>query len=225
VALSNTDTFIDEVTEEVRRDRLFAALRRYGWIGVVAVLVIVGGAAWNEWRKAEAAAQAQALGDRVLEALDADDPRVRATALSEVPATGDAAVLVALMAAASERDAGDPAAAAARLAALEADATLAPLYRQLATLKRLMLDAAAGGTPPADRIAALTPLTAPGAPFRQLAEEQIALAEAEAGDTEAAIARLRALLQEDGVSMGLRTRAGQTIVALGGDPESVPGAE
>jgi hypothetical protein len=215
--LSNTDSFIDEVTEEVRRDRFYGMLRRYGWIGGLVVLLLVGGAAWNEWRKSQAEAAAQALGDRILSALDATDPIVRATGLSEVPATGDAAVLLALIAAASERDGGDTAAAVARLAALQADPALTPLYRDLATLKRLML-AGATGTPPADRIAELTPLTTAGAPFRQLAEEQIALAEAEAGDVEAAIARLRALLQEDGVSAGLRTRAGQTIVALGGDP-------
>jgi hypothetical protein len=215
--LSNTDSFIDEVTEEVRRDRFYAGLRRYGWIGALLVLGLVGGAAWNEWRKAEADAAAQAMGDRVLAALDATDPIVRATGLSEVPASGDAAALVALLAAGAQRDGGDTAAAVARLTALESDPGLSPLYRQLATLKRLML-AGAAGTPPADRIAELTALTAPGAPFRQLAEEQIALAEAEGGDTEAAIARLRALLQEDGVSAGLRTRAQQTIVALGGDP-------
>ena len=43
--MSETDSFIDEVNEEVRRDRLYAALRRYGWIAIVAVLAIVGGAA------------------------------------------------------------------------------------------------------------------------------------------------------------------------------------
>ena len=37
--LSNHDSFIDEVTEEVRRDRLFAAFRKYGWIGVLLVAV------------------------------------------------------------------------------------------------------------------------------------------------------------------------------------------
>ena len=41
--MSETDSFIDEVNEEVRRDRLYAALRRYGWIAIVAVLAIVGG--------------------------------------------------------------------------------------------------------------------------------------------------------------------------------------
>ena len=44
--MSETDSFIDEVTEEVRRDKLFALFRKYGWIGIAAVLLIVGGAAW-----------------------------------------------------------------------------------------------------------------------------------------------------------------------------------
>ena len=57
--MSNPDSFIEEVTEEVRRDRLFAAFRKYGWIGGLVVLGIVGGAAWNEWQKNQAAARAQ----------------------------------------------------------------------------------------------------------------------------------------------------------------------
>ena len=68
--MSNPDSFIEEVTEEVRRDRLFAAFRKYGWIGGLVVLGIVGGAAWNEWQKSQAAARAQGFGDAMLEALD-----------------------------------------------------------------------------------------------------------------------------------------------------------
>jgi hypothetical protein len=180
------------------------------------MLLFVGAAAWNEWRKAEAQAAARALGDGILAALDAGDPAARATALAEVSAAGDAAAIVLLMSAAAARDGGDTAAAITRLAALEADPGVGAIYRQLATLKRVLLEGA-NGTPPADRIAALGPLTVPGGPFRLLAEEQVALAEAEAGDAAAAIARLRSLLAEDGVSAGLRARASQTIVALGGD--------
>ncbi|MFD1808819.1 hypothetical protein ACFSHQ_13850 [Gemmobacter lanyuensis] len=40
--MSNPESFIDEVTEEVRRDKLFATFRKYGWIGILAVLGIVG---------------------------------------------------------------------------------------------------------------------------------------------------------------------------------------
>ncbi|WP_159075214.1 hypothetical protein [Celeribacter baekdonensis] len=41
--MSQTDSFIDEVTEEVRRDKFYAFLRRFGWIGILAVCVLVGG--------------------------------------------------------------------------------------------------------------------------------------------------------------------------------------
>ena len=50
--MSNPDSFIDEVTEEVRRDKLFALFRKWGWVGVLLVVVIVGfdfevGLLWN----------------------------------------------------------------------------------------------------------------------------------------------------------------------------------
>ena len=44
-----TDSFIDEVTEEVRRDRLFALFRRFGWIALAIILIIVAGTAWREY--------------------------------------------------------------------------------------------------------------------------------------------------------------------------------
>jgi len=86
--VSETDSFIDEVTEEVRRDRLFSMMRRYGWIGVLVILLIVGGATWNEWRKARAEAEAQAFGDAVLAALESVDRAARADALDAVAAPG-----------------------------------------------------------------------------------------------------------------------------------------
>ena len=49
-----------------------------------------------------------------------------------------------------------------------------------------------------------------------LAEEQIAFAEVELGDTDAAIARLETLLNDNEASGALRQRAQQLIVALGG---------
>ena len=39
--MSNNDSFIDEVNDEVRRDRLYGMVRRYGWIAVVLIALIV----------------------------------------------------------------------------------------------------------------------------------------------------------------------------------------
>ena len=84
--MSNTESFIEEVNEEVRRDRLYGLLRRYGWIAVLAILLIVGGAAFSEYRKAQARAEAEALGDAMLAALTVDDSAGRAEALAGISA-------------------------------------------------------------------------------------------------------------------------------------------
>lgn len=209
--MTQTDSFIDEVTEEVRRDRLFATFRKYGWIGIVVVVLIVGGAAYNEWNKARVQANSQAFGDALLAALSIEDDAARAEALAAVPTEGEAAALKGLLAAGQAQDA-DPAAAAAELDVVANDAELPVLFRDLAALKAAMLRA--GLVDPETRIDQLTPLTIPGRPYRLLAEEQIALAEYELGLTDAAIDRLNAIMADSEVSEGLRGRASQLIVFM-----------
>jgi hypothetical protein len=211
--MSNPESFIDEVNDEVRRDNLYKSLRRYGWIGIVAVVGLVGGASWNEWNNAKQETAAQALGDAVISAMDAEGT----AGLETVAADGAAASVLALLTAA--RSGENDAATAAReaLNALAVDMSADAVYRDLAALKLVMLTA--GETSAAERIATLTPLAAPGAPYRMLAEEQIALAEAEAGDVEAAIIRLNQLNDDSEATPGLRQRVSQLIVALGGTVE------
>ena len=136
--MSNQDSFINEVTEEVRRDRLFAMMRRYGWIAVLLVILLVGGAAANEWRKASARAEAEASGDALIAALREDSADSRAAALNAIEPTdepGKRAVLGLLQSAASG-EAGDAAAAEAALDAIIGDTEVPQVYRDLATLKR-----------------------------------------------------------------------------------------
>lgn len=210
--MSETDTFIDEVSEEVRRDKLYALMRKYGWIAVLLVVLMVGGAAYNEWRKASDRSAAQSLGDAILAAEEQADPAERAAALSAIDATGDAAAVVAMLTAA-DGEAGVDA-----LRALADDANADPLYRDLAQLK--LVSNTGSGLDTAARRARLEPLAIPGAPFRVLAEEQLALVEVDEGQPDAAITRLKALLVDDEASGALRRRASQLIVALGGTLET-----
>lgn len=216
--MSNPESFIEEVNEELRRDKLYALMRRYGWIAVLAVLLLVGGAAWNEWRKASERAQAEAFGDAVIAALDAPDREARAAALAGLDASGGRAGVLQLLIAAEAMTADDRATALRALQAVVDDASLSSGYRQLATLKRVII----GGSdlPMDEREAALSGLAQPGLPFRPLALEQIALLRIEAGQTDAALAVLTGLLDEPDVTPGLRRRVTQLIVALGGEMDA-----
>ncbi|WP_145103703.1 hypothetical protein [Cereibacter sediminicola] len=214
--MSNPESFIDEVTEEVRRERLFGYFRRYGWIALVIVLAIVGGAAFVEWQKAQHRAESQAFGDALLEALEAPDAAARRAAVEAVPAAGDRAALRDLMAASDP--AGDRAAAMAALERVAANATLSPVYRDLAVLRRVILGGAE--LPVADRRAALDGIAAPGRPYRALALEQMAYLEIEAGEPARAIETLRSLTQDQEAPQGLRRRAEQMITALGGGTQA-----
>lgn len=216
--MSNPDSFIDEVNEELKRDRLFAAMRKYGWIAVVAVILIVGGAAYNEYRKAQITAESQAFGDEILSALDTDDATGRAEALASIEAEGAREGILSLLLGAAELMAGDREGAMAALAQVENNADLPPSYRQIAALKRVIV----GGSliPIDERRATLQGLSAPGGAFRPLALEQLVLLDVEAGEREAALEGARALLQEPDLTDGLRRRVVQMIVVLGGDPLS-----
>ena len=94
--MSDTDSFIDEVTEEVRRDRLFGYFRRYGWIPAVIVFALVGGTAYNEWSKAQVAQVAQARGDALLDALELEDEAEQAAALSAIALEDEDALVAKL---------------------------------------------------------------------------------------------------------------------------------
>lgn len=224
--MSNTDSFIDEVTEEVRRDRLFALMRRYGWIAVLAILLLVGGAAWNEWRKAQERSAAQALGDAMLAALAIEDRDARADALSAIDAPNPQADAVIALLAAAEAAADSPEATAERLLALADRSDVDAVYRNLATLKAVMLPGS--GLDAETRRTRLNGLALSSGVLRLLAEEQLALIDLETGDRAKAVERLTQIATDAEVTTGLRRRVTQVIVALGEElpdlPEPVQGA-
>lgn len=209
--VSNPDSFIDEVTEEVRREKLFGYLRRYGWIGIVCVLLLVGGAAWNEYRSAQARQAAEAAGDALFAALEQDDLQARANAMAQIEATGGAKAVALLLEASTLQESDDVAGAAAALNSLAIDADAPALYRDLAAFKAAMLptdDLAA-------RKAALEALSQPGQTFRLLSLEQLALMMLAEGDQDGALSLLRQIEEDAAVSRGLRERVQTLMVALG----------
>lgn len=218
--MSNPDSFIEEVTEEVRRDRLFRLFRKYGWIGVVVIIGLVGGTAWTEWSKAREASRAQAFGDALIDALDQGTPEERREALAAVPAGGEQTAILNLILASDPNE--DKAATLAALEKVANDATLSPAYRDLAVLRRVLV--AGSDLPVADRRTALDGIAVAGRPYRVLAAEQLAYLLIEDGKPDEAIAALSALMQDQEASGALRARLGQMITALGGTvPETAGG--
>lgn len=213
--MSNPDSFIDEINEEVRRDRLYGYARRYGWIAILAVVLIVGGASWNEWRKAAHDARAESFGAGLTAALE-QTGAARAAAVAALDATGAQTAIQDLFLA----DGLDKATSLAALDKLANDASQAQIYRDLAVLRRVML--AGAEMPLADRRSALDAIS--GRSLGILAREQLAYLLIEEGKKDEAIAALTSLIQDQAAPGGLTARARQAIISLGGTlPETNAG--
>jgi hypothetical protein len=220
--MSDTDSFIEEVSEEVRRDRMFDLFRRYGWIAVAAVLLLVGGAAWNEWSRSQQQTQAEALGDAVVAALQLEDAAQRAAALQDIQSqTADGQAMVQLLSAA-ELAADDRASdALTQLAAVRDNDEVQSIYRQIAAFKFLVIPNS--GSSVEDRQSGLEALISSGSALRVLAEEQLALLDIELGNEADAVARLQRLLEDSEITPGVRRRVTQLITSLGATPGETPG--
>jgi hypothetical protein len=215
--LSESDSFINEVTDEVRRDRLFATFRKFGWIGVVVIVGIVGGTAWTQWQAAEQTARAQAFGDVLLDALDLGAPEDRMAAIKDAAATGDQAAIVHLLLATDPTT--DRTEALAALKELSGDASQPEIYRDLATLRLVLVSGADLAAP--ERRGLLDAISGAGRPFQVLAREQLAYILIEEGKSDEAILALIALLTDQDASEAMKDRLRQVITALGGTAPDV----
>lgn len=211
--MSESESFIQEVTEEVRRDRLYQMARRYGWIPVVVILAIVGGAAWNEWRKSRERSEAQAFGDALIAALNSPEETARDRALSGTLGSEEAAPFLALMRAADKTGSEDLEAASEMLQEIAGNTEIDRSYSDLAALKLVLLGD--DGVDANTRAQLLDRLSAAGAPYRILALEQQAIALAAEGEVDAARVAAENVLREPGLTQPIVQRIGQLLVILG----------
>ena len=209
--MSDTDSFIDEVTEEVRRDRLFGYFRRYGWIAAVVILGLVGGTAYNEWSKSTAAQVAQARGDALLDALDMDDDTASIAALSEIATNEGGDVVASFLAAGADQS------QAANLLGVIAANTDHPEY--IRDLARLKLATTPDAVSQDAAVLILTDLSAAGGLYRNAATEILVAIELERGNVDAAVTLLQAHIQDAQATQEQIQRMGELIVALGATPE------
>jgi len=213
--VSDSDSFIQEVSEEVRRDRMFRLWRRYAPAVLGGVVLVVGATAFNAWRDHSRAAAAQEMGARMIAAGEAAAPAARAEAFLALAdaAEGGAATLARLRAAAELAAAGDAGGAAQAYGRIAEAADTEPAFAAFAAYRAAVLAAPQAGA--AATIATLTPLTAEGGPFRLLALEARAAAHLALGDRAAARADLDAVAADPLATENLRARAREALATLG----------
>ncbi len=218
--MSDRDAFIDEVTEEVRRDRMFSLWRRYGPYVIGAIVAIVAAAGVKTWFDQQAEIEAQRVGAALAAAADTAPTEAAAALETLADQTGSegGAVLARLLAAgvlASEGKLGQAAAAYDKVAE---DGAAEPLLRDFADFRAAM--SRAPGLDPTARANLFQPIASGNGPFRLLAAEAEAMARLEAGERDTAISGLRAVLDDAAAPAGLRRRVEAVLTAIGVSPDA-----
>ncbi|WP_340108569.1 tetratricopeptide repeat protein [Pikeienuella sp. HZG-20] len=213
--MSNPDSFINEVTEEVRRDRMFALWRRWGPYVIGGIVVIVALAGAKAWMDARTAAEARQAGAAMIAAAEVapTEAAEALTTLAEQTGNKGASALARLRAAGVFAEEGRRAeAVAAYQAVAENDAVDRPL-REFAAFRAVMTQAP--DLTPSALAEALKPIAEGNGAFRLLALEAQAGALLEAGDVAAATETLRRVVADDATPQGLRQRAEAVLAAIG----------
>jgi hypothetical protein len=210
--VSETDSFIQEVTEEVRKDRMFRLWKKYGPYGVSAVVTVVAITAGLNWMKHR---EIQAARDTGGAFLASDITSVEDQEILIGSVEGPAAVIARLRLAAAKAGAGETQAAVALYREVAGEAGLDAAYADLARLQAVRVGVAA--MDPAQAVAELDPLTAEGAPYRVLALELRAVVRLNSGDVEAAHADLTAIIDDPLATRESSQRALALLMSSGGE--------
>lgn len=209
--------FIEEVDEEVRRDRLEKAWKRWSPYAIGLVVLLLAGVAgqqvWKNWQTEKAAAAGAAF-TAALNQAQAGKPADAAQAFAAMAAGKDGyALLARFQQGAMLIEAKDVPAAIAAYDAIAADSGIAQRFRDLANY----LAAFHGfDTLDADGMRRHLAAIAADSPWYANARELLALAELKAGNRDGARQQLTALADDPLVPAGLRGRAAELLAALGG---------
>ena len=214
LSLSGSDTgkksvtdIIRDIDEEMRRDAFLSRVRRYAWVFLLVVVVVLfivaAGYFWQNRQASMRSAQAGELSSALtLAETDAEAARAQLEALV-AGSSGGNAIVAGFELAEIEARAGNTEAAAAALEAL-AEARGGDAYAKTASLFSAYteLDSAE----PASLLARLDPLIAEDASFTALAMELKAQVLIRTGDQAGALALLDQLLARDGLTRDVMGR-------------------
>jgi hypothetical protein len=216
---------LDEIEQDLRKDRMRRFWKRWSWlvlsVAVVFVLVVAGWRGYVGWQNSRSAA----TGDRYVQSLEAAERNDHEAAIRELEALardapGGYPTLARFRLAASLAGRGDNAGAVAAFDALAADASLPQNFRDVARLRAglLLVDNA----PYAEVQRRLEPVAAAGNPFRHTARELLGLAAFRTDERETAARWFRDLVVDGAAPEGARNRASLALTMLAADGVTPP---
>ena len=215
--MSNNESFMQEVSEEVRKDRFYRILKKWGWVGIALIVALVGGASFNEWNKESKINSARNLGDRVLAAIASKD--VIDLKEIEIKNVSQDIFIKNLMSVILFSDDKLDAAKKA-LEEIGGIPGITKTYKDLNAFKLGLLSLKSGNLTGEERFGVFEALVEPGSPFRSLAKEQQALILIEQGKIELAIKTLVEITDDSETTDTLRRRVTQLRISLGSDPNN-----
>ncbi len=213
-----TDHFLDEIDEELKRERQLALWNKYGRYAVAGVLVIViAVSAYVGWRNYQANKRAEA-GLAYAAALEAasggkSEDALAAFAKLATEAPAGFADLARLQQAGQIARQGNEAGAADIYDAMAKDSAVAEPFRNLALLLYgyTVLDRA----DPAVLAERVKPLSAATSAWRYSAQEILALLARRRGDEKAARALFKRLADDPATPPSVRARAAEFLAVSG----------
>jgi hypothetical protein len=227
---SESDTFLREVDEEIRRERMNRFVSRYGWAivaGVVLFLGAIGGWIWWQNRQQQ---QASTEGETLVAALDSlevGNTKAAEPQIAQLAESGrEGYRLAALFTRANmQTQAGSLPAAIATLKSIADDGDAPEPYRQAALVRQTALEF--DSIQPQAVVQRLGALARPGEPWFGTAGEMVAVAYLKMGQQQRAGQLFQRLGQDESVPPSIRTRAVQMAGSLGFnalEEQAAPGA-
>lgn len=224
---NDSDSFIKEVDESLRQDRVLDALKRYGpWAAGAFGLVLVGVLAWQGWQGMQRNSAQEHANDYVAAQRLAQQGEFAAakTAFDALIEEGPNSyrIMARMEAAAMLQEQGDLEGA---LAGFDEAARRAgdPILRQTAQMRAAYI---AADTQDFEALRTrLEPLTGDSSRFAYLARELLAVEAWEAGDLALARETLQALTLAFDAPQAVRQRAQMALAVIGPGPATAEGAD
>jgi hypothetical protein len=206
--VSENESFIAEVTEEVRRDKLYLLLKRYGWIPVILIITVILASIFIEIRNNAKVIEAENFGDFLASSLSGD-MEVKAILSNDISTTPKSLIALLLEAKILENKLEYQTAIAAYETVLSREEIPTSL-RDFVKFKLVLLVK----DDPMRIKKLIGDLINPDGSFHLLALEQKVLIEISEKRWNEAVANLNLILADPEVSQGMITRATQIKKAI-----------